>query len=46
MLKRVNKIEEFLTRKVRKKYLSIRIRMERIFFLKIYLRSNVLIAES
>ncbi len=46
MLERVSGIEKLLTRKVREKYLSIRIRIERIFFLKIYLRSNVLITES
>jgi len=46
MLERVSKIEELFTRKIREKHLSIRIRMERIFSLKIYLRSNVLITES
>ena len=46
MLKRVNRVEEFLTRKVREKYLSIKIKTERILFLKIYLKSNVLIAEN
>ena len=46
ILKRVNRIEKLLTRKVREKYLSIRIRIERILSLKIYLKSNVLIAES
>ncbi len=46
MLERVSGVEELLTRKVREKYLSIKIRMERILSLKIYLRLNVLIAES
>jgi len=46
MLKRVNRVEELLTRKIRKKYLSIKIKMKRILFLKIYLKSNVLIAEN
>ena len=46
MLERVSEIEELLTRKVREKYLSIRIRMERILFLKIYLKSNVSITEN
>ena len=46
MLKRVNKIEELLTRKVKEKYLSIKIKTKRFFFLKIYLKSNVLIAEN
>ena len=46
ILKRVNKVEEFLTRKIREKYLSIKIKMKRIFSLKIYLKSNVLIAEN
>ncbi len=46
MLKRVNKIEEFLTRKVREKYLSIKIKMKRIFLLKIYLKSNILITKN
>ncbi len=46
MLKRVNRGEEFLTRKVREKYLSIKIKMKRILFLKIYLKSNILIAEN
>jgi len=46
ILERVSEVEEFLTRKIRKKHLSIRIRMERILSLKIYLRSNVLITES
>jgi len=46
ILKRVNKVEEFLTRKIREKYLSIKIKMKRIFFLKIYLKSNILITEN
>ncbi len=46
MLEKVSGVEEFFTRKVKEKYLLIRIRMERILPLKIYLRSNVLIAES
>jgi len=46
MLKRVNGVEELLTRKIREKYLSIKIKMKRIFLLKIYLKSNVLIAEN
>jgi len=46
MLERISGVEELLTRKVREKYLSIRIKMERILPLKIYLRSNILIAES
>ena len=46
ILKRINKIEELLTRKIREKHLSIRIKIERILSLKIYLRSNILITES
>ncbi len=46
MLKRVNEVEEFLTRKVRGKYLLIKIKTERILSLKIYLKSNVLITEN
>ncbi len=46
ILKRVNKIEKLLTRKVRKKYLSIKIKMKRIFSLKIYLKSNILITKN
>jgi len=46
MLKRVNKVEEFLTRKVREKYLLIKIKTKRILFLKIYLKSNVSITEN
>ncbi len=46
ILERVSRVEELFTRKVREKYLSIRIRMEKILPLKIYLRSNILIAES
>jgi len=46
MLKRVNRIEELLTRKVRENYLSIKIKTKRILLLKIYLKSNVLIAEN
>src|SRR6266536_4073418 len=46
ILKRVNKIEELLTRKVREKYLSIKIKMKRILPLKIYLKSNILITEN
>ena len=41
MLKRVNKIEELLTRKVREKYLLIKIKTKRILPLKIYLKSNI-----
>ena len=46
ILKRVNRVEELLTRKVREKYLSIKIKTKRIFFLKIYLKSNILITEN
>ncbi len=46
ILKKVNKVEELLTRKVREKYLSIKIKMERILSLKIYLKSNILITEN
>ena len=46
ILKRVNRVEELLTRKIKKKYLLIKIKMKRIFSLKIYLKSNVLIAEN
>ncbi len=46
ILKRVNKIEELLTRKVREKYLLIKIKMKRILLLKIYLKSNILITEN
>ena len=46
ILKRVNKVEKLLTRKIREKYLSIKIKMKRILFLKIYLKSNVLITEN
>ena len=46
MLKRVNRVEELLTRKVREKYLLIKIKTKRILLLKIYLKSNVLIAEN
>jgi len=46
ILERVSGGEELFTRKVREKYLSIRIRMERILSLKIYLRSNILITKS
>jgi len=35
---RVNKIEEFLTRKIKGKYLLIRIRTEKTLLLKIYLK--------
>ncbi len=46
ILKRVNEVEEFLTRKIRKKHLSIKIKTERILSLKIYLKSNVSITEN
>jgi len=46
ILKRVNKIEELLTRKIREKYLSIKIKTKRILALKIYLKSNILIAKN
>ena len=46
MLKRVNRVEELLTRKIRKKYLSIKIKTKRILLLKIYLKSNVSITEN
>jgi len=46
MLKKVNKIEKLLTRKIKEKYLSIKIKIKRILFLKIYLKSNILIAEN
>jgi len=46
ILKRVNGVEKLLTRKIRGKYLSIKIKTERILPLKIYLKSNVLIIEN
>jgi len=46
ILKRVNKVEELLTRKVREKHLSTKIKTERILLLKIYLKLNILIAEN
>src|SRR6266536_592527 len=46
MLKRVNRVEELLTRKIREKYLSIKIKTKKILSLKIYLKSNVLITEN
>jgi len=46
ILKKVNRVEELLTRKIKKKYLSIKIKTKRILSLKIYLKSNVLIAEN
>ncbi len=46
ILKRVNRVEDLLTRKVREKYLSIKIKTKRILPLKIYLKSNVLITEN
>ncbi len=46
ILKKINKIEELLTRKIKKKYLSIKIKTKRILSLKIYLKSNVLITEN
>ncbi len=46
MLKRVNRIEKLLTRKIKEKYLSIKIKTKRILLLKIYLKSNVSITEN
>ncbi len=46
ILKRVNKIEEFFTRKTRKKHLSTKIKIKRILLLKIYLKSNILITKN
>ncbi len=46
ILKRVNGVEELLTRKAKEKYLSIKIKTKRILLLKIYLKSNILIAEN
>src|SRR6266536_169471 len=46
ILKRVNRIEELLTRKIKEKYLSIKIKTKRILLLKIYLKLNVLITEN
>ncbi len=46
ILKRVNRVEKLLTRKIKEKYLSIKIKMKRILLLKIYLKSNILIAEN
>jgi len=46
ILKKVNRVEELLTRKARKKHLSIKIKTKRILLLKIYLKSNISIAEN
>ncbi len=46
ILKRVNRIEKLLTRKIKEKYLSIKIKTKRILLLKIYLKSNVSITEN
>ncbi len=46
MLKRVNKIEKLLTRKIKKKHLSTKIKTKRILPLKIYLKSNISITEN
>ena len=46
ILKRINKIKKLLKRKVRKKYLLIKIKIKKILFLKIYLNSNISIAEN
>ncbi len=46
ILKKVNRIEELLTRKIKKKHLSIKIKTKKILLLKIYLKSNILIAEN
>ena len=46
ILKRINRVEELLTRKIKKKYLSIKMKTKKIFLLKIYLKSNILIAEN
>ncbi len=46
ILKRVSRVEKLLTRKIKKKYLSIKIRIKKILPLKIYLRSNVLITKN
>jgi len=46
ILKKINKVEKLLTRKAREKHLSIKIKIERILPLKIYLKSNVLITEN
>ena len=46
ILKRVNRVEELFTRKIKEKYLSIKIKTKRILPLKIYLKLNVLITEN
>jgi len=46
ILKRVNRVEELLTRKTRKKHLSTKIKTKKILLLKIYLKSNISIAEN
>ena len=46
ILKRVNRVEELLTRKIREKYLSIKIKTKRILLLKIYLKSNISITKN
>src|SRR6266536_4328244 len=46
ILKKVNRVEELLTRKIREKHLSIKIKTEKILSLKIYLKSNSSIAEN
>ena len=46
ILKRINRVEELLTRKIKKKHLSIKIKTKRILLLKIYLKSNISITEN
>ncbi len=46
ILKKINRVEELLTRKIREKHLLIKIKMKRILSLKIYLKSNILITEN
>ena len=46
ILKRINRVEELLTRKIKKKHLSIKIKTKRILPLKIYLKSNISITEN
>ncbi len=46
ILKKINGVEKLLTRKVREKHLSIKIKTKRILLLKIYLKSNISIAEN
>ncbi len=46
ILKKINKIEELLTRKTREKHLSIKIKTKKILPLKVYLKSNISITEN